>query len=149
MHFGESYDRLNDLFLVRMVERGDTTLDSYYARLDSDYRKRKEQFGAQASSVLVVSLRDDILGIPFDFAAKPVVGVVEFKNTATGVYWWGGGVGEMEPGDAALGADVFHRRDAGGLVQAADGDVDPVCVGVAEGQRRAAGAAETAFDDGR
>jgi len=26
-------------------------------------------------------------------AAKPVVGVAEFKNTATGVYWWGGGVG--------------------------------------------------------
>lgn len=27
------------------------------------------------------------------FAAKPVMGVAEFKNTATGVYWWGGGVG--------------------------------------------------------
>ncbi len=26
-------------------------------------------------------------------AAKPVIGVAEFKNTATGVYWWGGGVG--------------------------------------------------------
>ncbi len=24
---------------------------------------------------------------------KPVVGVVEFRNEATGVYWWGGGVG--------------------------------------------------------
>jgi curli biogenesis system outer membrane secretion channel CsgG len=27
------------------------------------------------------------------FAAKPVVGVAEFDNTATGVGWWGGGVG--------------------------------------------------------
>ena len=27
------------------------------------------------------------------FAAKPVMGVAEFQNTATGVYWWGGGVG--------------------------------------------------------
>lgn len=27
------------------------------------------------------------------FADKPVVGVAEFRNTASGVYWWGGGVG--------------------------------------------------------
>ncbi|KAA3631136.1 MAG: penicillin-binding protein activator LpoB [Proteobacteria bacterium] len=27
------------------------------------------------------------------FAAKPTIGVAEFTNTATGVYWWGGGVG--------------------------------------------------------
>ena len=27
------------------------------------------------------------------FAKKPVIGVSEFRNTATGVYWWGGGVG--------------------------------------------------------
>jgi curli biogenesis system outer membrane secretion channel CsgG len=27
------------------------------------------------------------------FAAKPVMGVAEFQNTATGVYWWSGGVG--------------------------------------------------------
>ena len=27
------------------------------------------------------------------FAAKPVLGVAEFKNEARGVYWWGGGVG--------------------------------------------------------
>ena len=26
-------------------------------------------------------------------ASKPVIGVNEFRNTATGVYWWGGGVG--------------------------------------------------------
>jgi len=26
-------------------------------------------------------------------AAKPVIGVAEFNNTATGTYWWGGGVG--------------------------------------------------------
>lgn len=26
-------------------------------------------------------------------AAKPVLGVAEFNNTATGTYWWGGGVG--------------------------------------------------------
>ncbi|MBS1270638.1 MAG: hypothetical protein MAG794_01596 [Gammaproteobacteria bacterium] len=26
-------------------------------------------------------------------AAKPVLGVAEFTNTATGTYWWGGGVG--------------------------------------------------------
>lgn len=26
-------------------------------------------------------------------AEKPVLGVAEFQNTATGVYWWGGGVG--------------------------------------------------------
>lgn len=27
------------------------------------------------------------------FAKKPVIGVAEFNNTATGVYWWRGGVG--------------------------------------------------------
>jgi curli biogenesis system outer membrane secretion channel CsgG len=27
------------------------------------------------------------------YAAKPIMGVAEFKNEATGVYWWGGGVG--------------------------------------------------------
>lgn len=27
------------------------------------------------------------------FAKKPVIGVAEFNNTASGTYWWGGGVG--------------------------------------------------------
>ena len=30
---------------------------------------------------------------PASFAAKPTIGVAEFTNTATGTYWWGGGVG--------------------------------------------------------
>lgn len=30
---------------------------------------------------------------PASFAAKPTLGVAEFTNTATGTYWWGGGVG--------------------------------------------------------
>ena len=37
-----------------------------------------------------------ILGLTLSssaFAAKPRIGVAEFKNTATGTYWWGGGVG--------------------------------------------------------
>ncbi len=34
-----------------------------------------------------------ILSVGPAFAEKPVLGVAEFKNTATGVYWWRGGVG--------------------------------------------------------
>ncbi len=34
-----------------------------------------------------------LLAAPAVLAAKPTIGVAEFKNTATGVYWWRGGVG--------------------------------------------------------
>ncbi|GJL82880.1 MAG: hypothetical protein DHS20C01_25140 [marine bacterium B5-7] len=34
-----------------------------------------------------------LLLVPTSHAAKPTIGVAEFTNTATGVYWWGGGVG--------------------------------------------------------
>ncbi|MFT5114005.1 MAG: curli biogenesis system outer membrane secretion channel CsgG [Parasphingorhabdus sp.] len=42
-------------------------------------------------SILLISL--SIIASNSAFAAKPRIGVAEFKNTATGVYWWTGGVG--------------------------------------------------------
>lgn len=63
-HFGFSYDRLNDLFLVRMATRGDISLESYYTRLEQTYRDQLEMYGAKAVTPTVVSLRDDVLQIP-------------------------------------------------------------------------------------
>ena len=47
------------------------------------------------------------------FAAKPVMGVAEFKNEARGVYWWGGGVGwELSAKHGCANALLDEHRDS-------------------------------------
>ena len=55
----------------------------------------------------------------------------------------------FDPRQAGLGAEIDGRRHAGGVIEAAGGDLDGVAVEIAKGQRRAAGGAEAAFGGGR
>ncbi len=60
----QSYGRLNDLFLVRLVGAGQQNLENYVAELENAFRGFEEEFGNPDVRVLVVSLRDDMLRIP-------------------------------------------------------------------------------------
>jgi hypothetical protein len=60
----QSYARLETLPLVRLVSRGDYTLDQYLHQLSDDYAAFSESFGHPDVRVDILSLRDDILNIP-------------------------------------------------------------------------------------
>jgi hypothetical protein len=60
----QSYPRLESLFLVRMIARGDYNLDRYLDELEDAYFAFRESFGIPDTRVAVLSLRDDILAIP-------------------------------------------------------------------------------------
>jgi hypothetical protein len=60
----QSYAHLVDLFLVRMVAHGDYNLETYLADLEYAYREFQQQYGNPDHRVEIVSLRDDVLGIP-------------------------------------------------------------------------------------
>lgn len=59
-----SYPRLDTLFLVRLVARGDYSLERYLDELDEAYDRFRETYGTPDVRVAVLSLRDDILEIP-------------------------------------------------------------------------------------
>ena len=61
-HTGQSYQRKGNLFLVRMVGYGDINLETYLSRLERSYREFESHSGRASPSVMVISLRDDILG---------------------------------------------------------------------------------------
>ncbi len=60
----QSYARRGDLFLVRTVSVGQENLENYVLELQNAFAAFEEQFGAPDVRVQVVSLRDDMLGIP-------------------------------------------------------------------------------------
>ncbi len=60
----QSYSHLGDLFLVRLATRGDISLEAYLARLEHDFRAFQETYGNPDQRVAIISLRDDVLGIP-------------------------------------------------------------------------------------
>ena len=60
----QSYDRLGDLFLVRMVSHGDISLESYLDRLEESFVTFEESYGNPDLRVAILSLRDDIFQIP-------------------------------------------------------------------------------------
>ena len=60
----QSYAGLDKLFLVRMVRAGDVALQSYLAELEEAWWEQQERTGPPDTRVLVLSLRDDLLGIP-------------------------------------------------------------------------------------
>ncbi|MFO0744653.1 MAG: hypothetical protein U1F43_03130 [Myxococcota bacterium] len=59
-----SYARRDQLFLVRMVGRGDYNLDQYLAELRDAFFGFEEEFRAPAARVERISVRDDIFAIP-------------------------------------------------------------------------------------
>jgi hypothetical protein len=60
----QSYARRDDLFLVRMVQFGDPSLEAYVEDLEDSFLSFEEQFGRPDLRVAVVSMRDDVLAIP-------------------------------------------------------------------------------------
>lgn len=60
----QSYAKLDDLFLVRMINHGDTSLEKYLAELSDAYAEFEELYGKPDQRVAILSLRDDLLDIP-------------------------------------------------------------------------------------
>lgn len=60
----QSYARLGELFLIRMVAHGDYNLEAYLAELEAAYREFQQQYGNPDTRVEILSLRDDVLAIP-------------------------------------------------------------------------------------
>jgi hypothetical protein len=61
---GQSYAALEKLFLIRMVAYGDYSLEGYMADLHDAYVQFQEQYGEPDERVLILSMRDDLLGVP-------------------------------------------------------------------------------------
>lgn len=60
----QSYARIDELSLVRLVARGDHNLENYLADLEEEYFVFLEDVGRPDSRVDILSLRDDVLRIP-------------------------------------------------------------------------------------
>jgi hypothetical protein len=60
----QSYARLDQLFLIRMVSHGDYNLESYLMELENAYRDFQQLYGNPDTRVEVISLRDDVLAVP-------------------------------------------------------------------------------------
>lgn len=60
----QSYARLDQLFLIRMVSHGDYNLESYLVELENAYRDFQQLYGNPDTRVEIISLRDDVMAIP-------------------------------------------------------------------------------------
>ncbi|MEO1269157.1 MAG: hypothetical protein AAFX99_13730 [Myxococcota bacterium] len=60
----QSYARKDDLFLIRMVQRGDPNLENYVSDLINAFYEFEELFGVPDTRAKIISLRDDIFLIP-------------------------------------------------------------------------------------
>lgn len=60
----QSYAKLDQLFLVRMITRGDYNLQNYLIELEDAFRDFEDQYGQPDMRVTRLSLRDDIMRIP-------------------------------------------------------------------------------------
>ncbi len=61
----QSYAGREKLFLTRMVSRGDTNLEDYVANLQNAFYDFEDFFGLPESRVIRLSLKDDILQVPW------------------------------------------------------------------------------------
>jgi hypothetical protein len=61
----QSYAKKEQLFLIRMVTAGQYNLENYLLELDNEFLAFEDQFGNPDLRVMVLSLRDDILKIPY------------------------------------------------------------------------------------
>ncbi len=60
----QTYARKSDLFLVRMIQSGDISLERYLADLEEAFYAFEEQYGRPELRVAIMSLRDDVFQIP-------------------------------------------------------------------------------------
>lgn len=60
----QSYSHKGDLSLVRLVSKGDQSLEGYLSALEHTYSQFAENHGRPDSRVDILSLRDDVLQIP-------------------------------------------------------------------------------------
>jgi hypothetical protein len=61
----QSYAKKGDLFLIRMVSAGQYNLENYMLELDNAFLGFQEEFGNPDLRVMALSLRDDILKVPY------------------------------------------------------------------------------------
>ncbi len=61
----QSYAPKQDLFLVRMAGHGENNLEDYLLDLQRAFNDFEQQFGSPSERVEMLSLRDDILQIPY------------------------------------------------------------------------------------
>lgn len=61
----QSYAPRDDLFLVRMIQFGEPSLEEYLENLEDEYLDYTEAYGTPDLRVALVSMRDDILQIPY------------------------------------------------------------------------------------
>ena len=61
----QSYRDAEQMFLIRMVTRGDFNLQNYLINLEDAYRSFEDSYGLPDSRVERLSLRDDILQVPY------------------------------------------------------------------------------------
>jgi hypothetical protein len=67
-----SYARLDELFLIRLAARGRPNLENYLTDLENAFQDFEEDLGLPDNRVAILSLRDDILEIPyFDEGGDP------------------------------------------------------------------------------
>lgn len=61
----QSYPHAGDLYLIRMVSRGEHNLDNYLDELEDEYESFRVEFRTRSRRAVRLSLRDDILRIPY------------------------------------------------------------------------------------
>ncbi|MEO1266912.1 MAG: hypothetical protein AAFX99_02375, partial [Myxococcota bacterium] len=59
-----TYASKDDLFLIRMIARGDINLENYVNNLENSFFEFEELFGVPEPRVKLISLKNDILAIP-------------------------------------------------------------------------------------
>ncbi|MCP4593072.1 MAG: hypothetical protein GY842_20245 [bacterium] len=62
---GQTYAHRDDLFLVRLVKYGDYSLEAYIEAIEDAYYTFANDYGLPDQRVAVISMRDDILKIPY------------------------------------------------------------------------------------
>lgn len=60
-----SYEQLDELFLIRLAARGRPNLENYLTDLENAFADFEEALGLPDARVAILSLRDDILRIPY------------------------------------------------------------------------------------
>ncbi len=68
-HTSQSYASKDELFLTRMAARGDYNLQNYLTQLEDEFRFFEDTVGVRDQRLLRLSMRDDILRIPFTKAS--------------------------------------------------------------------------------
>jgi hypothetical protein len=65
----QTYAKKEELFLARLVGRGDHNLENYLIDLQRDFREFEQVFGRPSPRLIILSLKDDIFRIPKTDAA--------------------------------------------------------------------------------